>query len=263
MALPAGTVWPWKLGVLGDVATDVRCGRLVAQQLLDGGVDERPVLDDLAALVRMVGQHLAGPADEPGGGLVAGPGDHGEVGEQLVAGEAAARAVSSSNSTLSSSVMMSSDGCSTRQSTYSANMSPRREALVAVHRLAGLGAEVGVDLVPHRLLVLLGDAQQHPDHAHRHLGAEVTDEVEPTGPDEWVERVGAELAHLRLERRDLPGREHPREEAAMDGVGRRVLEDHRPGRHLHARLDQLEDAAPAGDERVPVLAGPARRRRSG
>ena len=43
----------------GDVAADVRRRRLEAQELLDGVRDERPVLDQLAALIGMVGQHLA------------------------------------------------------------------------------------------------------------------------------------------------------------------------------------------------------------
>ena len=73
---------------------------------------------------------------------------------------------------------MSSDGCSARQSMYSANCSPLGEAVRHLHRLAGLGAEVLVDPVADRLLVLLRDAEQHPDDAHRHLRAEVGDEVE-------------------------------------------------------------------------------------
>ena len=35
------------------------------------------VLDQLLALVGVLGEHLAGPADQPGGGLVAGGGDRG------------------------------------------------------------------------------------------------------------------------------------------------------------------------------------------
>ena len=38
------------------------------------GISER-ILDQLAPLVGMVGQDLAGPADQPVGGLVAGAGD--------------------------------------------------------------------------------------------------------------------------------------------------------------------------------------------
>ena len=38
----------------------------------------------------------------------------------------------------------------------------------------------------------------------------------------------------------------------MDRVGRRVLEDQGAGRQLDVRLDDLEDAAPAGDEALGV-----------
>src|SRR5262249_20719045 len=102
------------------------------------------------------------------------------------------------------------------------------------------------------LLVLLGDAQQHTDRSHGHLGAEVADEVEAAAPDEGVEAAGAELADLGLERADLARGEHPGEEASMAVVRRGILEDHRAGRHLRAALDQLEDGAPCRAVRLPV-----------
>ena len=49
-------------------------------------------------------------------------------------------------------------------------------------------------------LVGLGDAEQHADDPHRHLGAEVGDEVEAVGPDERVEARTAVRPHLVLER---------------------------------------------------------------
>ena len=79
--------------------------------------NQRRVLDELAPLVGVLGEHLARPADQPRGGLVARAGHDVEVGQQFVAASACGSVpVSSSNSTLSSSVMMSSDGCSARQS---------------------------------------------------------------------------------------------------------------------------------------------------
>ena len=83
--------------------------------------------------------------------------------------------------------MMSSEGCSARQSMYSANCSPLTKSSDTSIGLPGLGAEVRVDPVADRLLVLLGDAEQHADHPHRHLRAEVGDEVEAAGADERVE----------------------------------------------------------------------------
>ena len=115
------------------------------------------------------------------------------------------------------------------------------------HGLTGLGAQVGVDLVAHRLLVLLGDAEQPADDPHRHLGPEVGDEVELVGADEWVEAAGAELSDLGFERRHPVRREHPRHQSPVDGVHGRILEDEHTGRHLDVGPDQLEDAAPARD----------------
>ena len=71
--------------------------------------------------------------------------------------------------------MRSSDGCSARQSMYSANML----AGVAVerrrvrHGSPVVEAQALVDAVADRLLVLLRDAEEHADRAHRHLRAEI------------------------------------------------------------------------------------------
>ena len=83
--------------------------------------------------------------------------------------------------------MMSSDGCSARQSMYSANCSPSTKLVRHLHRLAGFGAEVAVTAVADGLLVRLGDAEEHADDPHGHLGAEVGDDVEAVGADERVE----------------------------------------------------------------------------
>ena len=83
---------------------------------------------------------------------------------------------------------MSSDGLSARQSMYCREDLAGVEAVLgARHRLAGLGAHRFVGVVPDRLLVFLGDAEQHADHPHRHLRAEILDEVEAPGADERVE----------------------------------------------------------------------------
>ena len=42
------------------------------------------VLDDLAPLIGVLGEHLGEPADQPAGGLVAGAGDDRRVGEHLL-----------------------------------------------------------------------------------------------------------------------------------------------------------------------------------
>ncbi len=58
------------------------------------------------------------------------------------------------------------------------DLAVRDRVLLQLHRLAGLGPEERVGLVADRGLVGVGDAEQHPDHPHRHLGTEVRDEVE-------------------------------------------------------------------------------------
>ena len=68
--------------------------------------------------------------------------------------------------------MRSSDGCSARQSMYSA----KSDVAVGLRDGAGVGhhallePEALVDPVAERLLVLLGDPEQHADGAHRASG---------------------------------------------------------------------------------------------
>ena len=86
--------------------------------------------------------------------------------------------------------------------------------------------------------------------------------------DQRIEAPGAELADLRLQRVHLLRREHPRQQAAVDRVDRRVLEDDDARRHLDVGLDQLEDRAPSRDVGLPVdeaaldVVEPAHARRS-
>ena len=137
------------------------------------------------------------------------------------------------------------------------------EALGGAHALAEGLVEVGhvplgqaqslVDPIADGLLVGFGDAQQHADGAHGHLGAEVRDEVEPAPPDQRVEAAGTELADLGLEVVDVPGGEHPGQQAAVDVVRRGVLEDDRARRQHDVGLDDLEQGALARDVGLPVL----------
>ena len=90
--LPSATRLAMQLDVFGDNPGHVVGRRLEAKELLDGVGNQGRVLDHLSALVRMLGQHLGGPADEAVGGLVARARDHLEVGEQLLAVEPAGRA---------------------------------------------------------------------------------------------------------------------------------------------------------------------------
>ena len=59
------------LHVLGDRAGQRRCRGLVPKDLLDRCGNELRVIDDGLPLVGMLGEQLAGPADQAGGRLVA------------------------------------------------------------------------------------------------------------------------------------------------------------------------------------------------
>src|SRR3546814_6269382 len=63
------------LDVVGDIARHERAGWLEAQQFLDRLRNQFRILDDLTALVGMLGQRLAHPADQPVGRFVAGAGN--------------------------------------------------------------------------------------------------------------------------------------------------------------------------------------------
>ena len=159
--------------------------------------------------------------------------------------------------------MRSSDGCSARQSMYSANISPAMTSAM-LHRLPRLRC-AGSASTESRIASwsCSGMPSSMPITRIGICAPRSATKSNPSGADERVEAAGAELADLGLERRHLPRREHPRQQAAVHGVHGRVLEDEHARRHLDVRLDQLEDAAPPGDERLRVDEARARRRRTG
>ena len=168
--------------------------------------DERRVLHDLAALLGVVAEDLAGPADEPVRRLVAGAGDDVDVQQRLVARQRPGDAVlvlERRRQQLGHDVVGGMLGApvdvlaeDVRQLRARTPLRSLREA----HGLARLGAQVAVDVLAHRAPVLRRDAHEHPDDLHRHLGAEVGDEVEPVGADQRVEALGGEVADLLFER---------------------------------------------------------------
>src|SRR5581483_12044580 len=85
---------------------------------------------------------------------------------------------------------------------------------------------------------------------------DVGHEVEALGADERIQASGAELANLRFEVLDAPRREGAGQDAAVQVVVGRVLEDDGTGRDLERSLDdlldELEHGALAGDVRRPV-----------
>jgi hypothetical protein len=158
----------------------------------------------------MLGQHLGQPSDQPPRRLVAGAGDDGRVGEDLLAREAATLAV------LVVELRVEEAGhqivgwvFGTPFDVLGEHVPAGDLLLLHLHRLSGLGAEVGVGLVAHRDLVLLGDAEQHADDAHRHDRAELGHDVEALGSDERVEAPNAEPSDLVLERGHSTRREDP------------------------------------------------------
>ena len=73
-----------------------------------------------------------------------------------------------------------------------------------------------------------------------------------SAPTSGSRHAGAELPDLRFEGGHPVGREHPGHQAPVDGVHRRVLEDEHPRGHLDVGPDELDDAAPPGDEGLVV-----------
>ena len=130
----------------------------------------------------------------------------------------------------------------------------RRDGTVGVlgHLAASFGAQRRVAVLDHVLLIGLGDTEQHSDDPHRHLSAEVLDEVEAPRPDEWVKAAGGELPDLGFQRGDLAGSEYPRQQLSVDVVDRWILEDQRARRNLHPGFDDFEHGAVRGAERLVV-----------
>ena len=121
------------------------------------------VFDQLPTLVRVLGQHLAGPADQPGGGLVACAGDHADVQQQLITGEPPGGA------RLILELDIEQLGHDVIRWMLGPPVDVLSERLTAVYpfgrhrnRLAGFGAYHRVGAVPDGLLVLFGYAQSMP-----------------------------------------------------------------------------------------------------
>ena len=202
----------------------------------------------------MLGEHLPGPADEPSGGLVAGGGQHVGVRQDFDAREATARA----------GFVFELDREQVGHEVVGGVLGAPVDVLREHPRDVGQGVhfldlryglvelEAGADAVTNLLLVGLRNAEQQSDDPHGHLRAEIADEIEPFGVAQRVERVRAELAHLRLDRQHPFRREHARQQRAVQVVDRGILEQDVAGPQLDVGADQLEDRAPAGPKGVPV-----------
>ncbi len=143
----------------------------------------------------MLGQQPGGPADEPVGGLVAGGGHEVDEAERLVAGEAASGAVEIGvlrGDEVSHQVVAGVLVAIVDVVLEELALGELVDSVVHDRHLALAELQALVDPVPQGDLVRLGDAEEHPDGPHRHLRAELRDDVEAVGTDERVERPGAE-----------------------------------------------------------------------
>ena len=137
----------------------------------------------------MLGQYLAGPADQPGGGLAARGGDDGQVQQQLFAVQPTPGA------RLILEFRIEQIGHDVVGRMLGPPVQEVREHFAGGQCLDLLGLQGGFTMVGD---VAAGriprDAQQHADDAHRHLCAKVFHEVEPAGPDQGIEAARGELA---------------------------------------------------------------------
>ena len=132
----------------------------------------------------------------------------------------------------------------------------RRRRPIGTSVAVVVDAQALVDPVADRHLVLLGDAEQHPDGEHRHDRTEVGDEVEARPRPTSGSRVRAQNSRtfgsiasiaFGVNTRDIRLR--------CRSCDRRVLHEDRARRHLDAGQDHLERRALARAERVPVDEG--------
>ena len=136
----------------------------------------------------MLGEHLGQPSDEATGGFVAGTCDHRRVGLYLLPRELPNLAVfvfELGIEELSHEVVGWMLGAPF--DVVGEHIAVRNCTFSDVHRFAGFGAQRRVGLVANSGLVLLGNAEQHADDAHRHHRGELRDYVEAAGTDERVE----------------------------------------------------------------------------
>ncbi len=203
----------------------------------------------------MLGEHLAGPPDEPRGGLIAGRGDQVDVVDHLFSREAAARprlvlelglqqlGHEVVGGVLGPPVDVVRERCRPDQ-----RRSCRRSRAWCLLRAAG-PRRCGRGWPP-------GPARGCRAACRSCASASARrgrDEVEAAGPDQRIERSGAELAHLGLDGVHPAGREHPRQQARDAGHGSggssKMIEP--TGMSMPA-LDDLEHRAPGRAVGAPI-----------
>ncbi len=238
-------------------------------ELLDGvRARGRGPSDQLGALVGMLGEHLARPTDQARRRLVPGGGEEVDVGEHLGAAQAA-HGSRPRPRTRPGAARSSGRRTGGSPATRCTPRSRWRRSLPPPYMSSTSGMPPSVSRRPSSMRSRIaswscsGMPSSMPMVRMGICAPRSPMKSNPRRTDQRVEAAGAELPDLRLERVDLPGREDPRQQAAVEVVGRRVLEDDRARGHLHAALDQLEHGALGRDVGLPVERAPRRRPRSG
>ena len=154
----------------------------------------------------MLGQELARPPDQHPR-VVARGADDVDVGEELVASQPPRRAG------LVFELGVQQLGHDVVGRVVDAPVDVVGEDGAAERVIADLGVPAACEeVIADGLLVALGHSEEHADDAHRHLRAEVGDEVEPTRGHERIQKPRTQVPDVGLERADPLGREHPREQ---------------------------------------------------
>ena len=195
--LPFGDRLAVELDVAGHVSGDRLADGLEAEHLFDGGGNQCGILHQLAPLVGVVGENLASPADQAPSGVGSGGGEPRPVkASTFPAGQPPDRAG------LVLELGEQQLGHQVVRWVLLAPVDVVREELavemvvVVLQRLSRLGAEtLGGPLTDGRH-VLFRDAEQHSDHEHGQVLAQVPYEIEAFRTHQRVENAAAELARL-------------------------------------------------------------------
>ena len=253
-----------QLDVARDPARLHRRRRLEAQQLLDRVAEQRRVVDQLLALVGVLGQGDRAEPEHAGDGLGARERDELHEPEDLLERERAGLPVLLDLGVhetgeqvvlrvLAALLHELGDDGEGRLPDLAVLRHHRRHrhhaALLggALVDVQGLGGEVA-----ELLGVAVGIADQRQDHRRRQQPRERGDVVELVLSLHGVEELPAELADAPLEVGDRTRGEGAGHQLAQPSVRRRVLHDHHLDVLVGLRRDHLEDDAVARPERVGV-----------
>src|SRR5262249_40804293 len=188
---PRGHARPVQLDVPRDVAGLHRRRRLVAKDLLDGVRNEAAVGGEKSPLVWESIEQVGRPADQPGRRLVPGSCEEPDVAQELLVAQRALVVVDERRIQQLGHQVVRWISASPLDVLREAGRLVDRAFLTPQDRrtgaLAFFEAQPGIDRVAKLLLILLGDAEEHPNHAHRHLRPQVRYEVDAVASDQRIE----------------------------------------------------------------------------